>query len=231
MAERWSEVSLMSEIQPIMDYTTDNVHRRFPTLDRSDMENVGWEYVFGNRQVVHQYLSETEEGRRYLGLRIRRAMIQWCAREMRALTGIDLRDTYTYTTKVVKELMKDVFFHENWQSSQLASDGLPKPKGLVNEGGNYVAMLADVSRVLPQLSDDDYNALVWRYKYFLTHYKLGVELGTSEDAARMRVNRAIDKVTRALNKEEIEESDEHPHTGARRSLSNAAARARTADYY
>lgn len=219
-------------VRPLLEATARNVHSRFPTLDIEDIVSVGWEYVFGNRYTVNEYLSETEAGLAYLGNRIKRAMTQWCSREMRALTGIDIRDTYTYTTKVVRELMKDVFFHENWQSGQLANDGLPKAKGLVNEGGNRVAMLADVSRVLPQLSTDDYNALVWRYKYFMTYEMLGAELGISHKAAASRVQRAVGRMVRLLNREDMEEAGGPPqYTGARRSISNAAARARTADSY
>lgn len=229
-----TRAELPDVVDSIVKKTAKNVHKRFPTLEYGDIEGVGWEYVYSSREAVVRYLSETAEGERYLGYRIRRAMLEWCGREMRAATGFDYRDTYTYTAKVVKELLPDVFVYENWQPAPATHDGMPRGQKLVNEGGDRIAMLADVSRVMKFVSDDQYNILVWRYKYGLSQKEVGDELGCSENAARLREARAIDRMVYALARQEPGDDEDSPQsqtTGSRRVLSNAAARARTADSY
>lgn len=224
---------LYNHVVDVVNDTARSVHKRFPTLYLEDIKNVGWEYVYANKESVEEYLGQTENGLRFIGYRIRRAMLEYCGREMRAATGIDYRDTYTYTAKVVKELLPDVFDHENWQPGPTSHDDMPRAKKLVNETGDRMAMLADISRVVKYVTNDQYNLLVWRYKYSLSYPELGKELDITDNAARLRVDRVIDRLVYALAK--VDPGDDDPQdqevTGGRRILSNAAARARTADNY
>lgn len=211
----------------IVRSTASGVAKRFPTLDPEEIENVGWEYIYRSRDVVIKFLVETEEGERYLGYRVRRAMLEWCGREMRAATGIDYRDTYTYTARVVRELLPDVFAYENWQAAPAVSDGMPKSKRLVNESGDRMAMLADVSNSLKCLSNEQYNAIVWKYKYGYKHAEIGEEMEISENAVRLRIKRAIMRMVYFLAKQEVADDDDPPqdYTGDRRVVTNASARA------
>lgn len=231
---RISDDDLYEMTRDLVRTTAERAARRFPTLDVEDFEGVGWVYIYSSRESVIKYLTEVPEGKRYLGYRLRRAMLEWSGREMRAATGIDYRDTFTYTTRVVKELLPDVFVHENWQAAPIRHDGMPKSKQLVNEGGDRMAMLADVSRVLRYLTDDQYNLLVWRYKYNLSFKELGEEIGASDNAARLRTVRAIDRLVFALAKQDPgydEDSPDFDSLGSRPVMTNAASRVKQALYY
>ncbi len=224
-----TDEEIYNAVKDILYSTGKGVSKRFPTLDPEEIDNVGWEYVYRSREVVIGFLTEKEQGRRYLGYRIRRAMLEWCGREMRAATGIDYRDTYTYTSEVIKELLSDVFEYENWQSAPAGEDNMPKSKRLVNEGGDRMAMLADVSRALKCLTDDQYNAIVWHYKYGYTHAMIGEEMDITENAVRLRIRRAVYRMVYFLAKQDPggdEDDSPREFTGSRRVVSNATARAR-----
>lgn len=182
-------------------------------------------WVYANPITVQGYLERGQEGVKLIGFRLRSIGHRWAAKENAFLNGVDYEDTHVYTIPALRLLLTDVFEHEDWQSHQVAYDDMPKAKAQTNMTGDRIAMLADVSRVIPMLEEHHYNVLVWIFKLHWTYEKLGEYLdGISPDAARKRTERAIGRVRSLLMGIEKDTDEPAPeYIGGRRAVSNSTA--------
>lgn len=215
---------------PLVQQNAGVVRRMYPWIEKDDLEGVQWEWVYSNPGKVKAFLDSGSVG--LLSFRLKSVATRYAATETEFAMGRDPDDLHVYNAGTVRELLKDVFEYENWQSSGQVGDGMPTAKRLANTTGDRLAMLADISRVMNQVTSDQYNALVWTYKYGYTHAQLAEVLDISEDAARMRVKRSVDKVVSLLMGHAPTSSDatETPTTGTRKVMTNAQARAITSGY-
>ena len=114
------------------------------------------------------------------------------------------------------------FDHREWQPSGLRGDqGMPRSKGDPRHSSDAVAALADVSRALSLLPEDEYNVIIWRFKLDYTDDELGEVLEISPSAANKRVQRAVKR----LQKELGGSAPFKEYTGSRTVQRNSAARA------
>lgn len=185
-------------------------------VDREDIASEVWVWVLDHPEQAEKLAENggllrhrlTSVGRRY------------AAKERAQAYGYDPSDIINYSTRVIRELLPDVFDHEDWQSGEVSYDSMPKAKKLVNAGMDRVAMLIDIKIAMEKLPDEAYNAIVWVYKYSYTMEQLAAELEITQDAAQKRVQRAVNKIQRLLTEVRPMEKPQR-----RACLSNAAARA------
>lgn len=64
----------------------------------------------------------------------------------------------------------------------------------IEQSGTPPELLGDLEEALEELAPEEHDALVLRYLEDRKLHEVGTELGVSEDAARMRVNRALDRL-------------------------------------
>jgi hypothetical protein len=76
--------------------------------------------------------------------------------------------------------------------------GFTKAKKVASEGGNWFAMMADIDRALSRLTQEQLSIIYLRFGDGCDNASLATELAISEDAARMRVNRAINNLLNFL---------------------------------
>jgi len=64
----------------------------------------------------------------------------------------------------------------------------------IEQSGTPPELLGDLEEALEELAPEEHDALVLRFLEDRKLHEVGTELGVSEDAARMRVNRALDRL-------------------------------------
>lgn len=212
-------------VKPIVENSARIIKMAYPQFNTGDISQEMWMWVYGNLTTVRDYLAKGEDGRKLIGFRLRSIGHRWAAKENAFLNGVEYEDQHVYTVPSIRLLLSDVFEYEDWQSHQTSYDDMPKAKAQTNMTGDRIAMLADVSRVLPKLEEHHYNVLVWIYKLHWTYEELGEYLdGISPDAARKRTERAIGRVRALLMGIEKDTDEPAPeYIGGRRAVSNSTA--------
>lgn len=76
--------------------------------------------------------------------------------------------------------------------------GFTKAKKVASEGGNWFAMMADIERGLARLTHEQLTIMYLRFGDNCDNVTLSKELDITEDAARMRVNRAMNNLLNYL---------------------------------
>ena len=76
--------------------------------------------------------------------------------------------------------------------------GYSSTKKVASEGGNWFAMVGDIERALNKLNKEQYYIVCLKYEEGFENLLIASELGISEDAVRMRLNRALSNLTNFL---------------------------------
>lgn len=204
------------------------VSYKFPrSVLREDIEQEIWIWAYQNlKSITRKILDEPETWIAQVATTMRLQALKIGKEELDAAEGRDMRDHQKYSLNEIRTLLADSFDYEDWQSFAMVSDGQPRSKPLANTTGDRIAGLVDVKSALSNLKDEQYNILVWHYKFGRSLESLAEEYECSAEAARKRVERALKAVQRALGPVEQEE-----YTGRRTVRSNAAWRAASDNYY
>ena len=145
---------------------------------------------------------------------------KYVAKERSHLSRSPMNDSFYYTPEVLHELLRDVWTHEGWTDTPDMSSEYISRSAKPSEGGNRVALLSDVAAGLDRLNENDRNLLRMRYADGGMEFgALAESLGTTEEAMRKRVKRALTKLQDRLGGEAPQ------WRGRRRIRSNAEARA------
>lgn len=181
-----------------------NVARNFPSyVDSDDVTSVLWVWYMENEHSVTKMIHDNPEswGAMLYGTMVRVASTY--AIETEADThGYSVDDLYFYSTPVVRELLKDAFDYENWQSFQSFGDGQPKSKRQ-SATSDRIDMLIDVKSAVEGLSLEQQELIYWRFEYQFEYDHIAEALEISEEAARKRVERAVGAVRKALGKKPL----------------------------
>lgn len=217
-------------ISPLVKTNSASIRRIYPMVESGDLDGVQWEWVYANPEKVQAF--QQGEAMGLLAHRLRSIATRWAAGEREVMLGRDPEDLHMYNIGTVRELLKDVFHHENWQPSPQGGDGMPTGSRVVSHGGDRMAMLGDVSAALRQVPQDQWNVLVWVFKYGYSYEQVAEALEITEQAARKRTDRAVERVRMILMgiAPSTSEAGDPEYTGRRRAMSNAQARAITSSY-
>lgn len=212
------------------DLLIDMIERISRSMSRDyeiDFEDVRSElhlWYLENQDKAQQLLEMDRAG--LLDHRLTSIARRFSARERAQLLGYDPSDLAHYNLRAVRDLLPDVFDYNNWQPSGLTGDGQPRAKPLANQGMDRVSMLIDIKEAVSKLPEEQYNVILWVYKYGYTSEQLAAELEITQDAAQKRIQRAVRKVQAMLT--EIRPMDVPQRRAV---LTNAASRAVQAGHW
>lgn len=200
---------------------------RFKMVDRDDVAQEMRVWWLRNQRRINDLLGEERADKIVDDLRS--VARRFCERQKAIAVGYETSDLYWYDSGVIRELLPMVWDSSLTTQDQQPDEG-PRPRNRkpASEGGNMMAMVADVSRAVARMDLDEYATLWLQFgpmKY--SNNDLAVYLDTTLAAAKMRVQRSINRLLDDLGGE----SPYHYGPGRRRVESNAAAIARTRNEY
>ncbi len=221
-------LNLEATLRPMVKEITKQVSGRFPrSVLREDMEQDLWLWVFGNAKSLTELIeTQPKAWIPQVASTMRKQALSFGTAEKAAAEGEENQDFHKYGLAEVRTLLMDAFDYEDWQSFSSFGDSQPRAKALVNTTGDRIASLVDVKSVLSKLKEEQYNLIVWHFKYGYSFESLGEEFQISSDAARQRVDRAVKAVQKLLGPQPQRE-----YTGRRSVRSNAAWRAASDNQY
>jgi len=128
---------------------------------------------------------------------LRNAAKDYCQREKAKALGYRIEDNYYYDKQLLEAILPAVFTGSRTPPS-LTDMGYSNTKKVLSEGNNWLAMCADVDKALTKMSLEQWDILRTRYAHGLEITKMGEELNASQDAVRMRINRALNTLLNIL---------------------------------
>jgi len=172
--------------------------RKFHMCDADDIRQELWIWFLEHPNKVKTW--EELKGKQSVKLiarSLRNAAKDYCQREKARAVGYKVEDNYYYDREVV-ELLLPAVLRKDLVAPAMTELGFTKAKKVASEGGNWFAMMADIDRSLSRLTQEQLSIIYLRFGDGCDNASLATELAITEDAARMRVNRAINNLLNFL---------------------------------
>lgn len=220
------------KLAPAVDRAAGAVVSNYPAHHNiSDVKQEMWVWIMENKRTITRILGDSEGTVAAIEALLIKAGNAFLKKEEAAVYGYAEEDQFFFSVDMIKSILEVVFEHEDWQSfAQAARDGMPRSKSEPATSGDNLAGYADVSRAITSLPEDQYNVLVWRYKYHYTFTQIGREVGITKQGAENRHRAAVNAIQQFLGKRDLGALRNPPRVAARPSNIRSAQAAIEQDY-
>lgn len=191
-----------SKIKPweyVVDAVASEYQKKFPMVELKDIKQSLYQWFFEHPNKLEEWGKIGEKDTKNLIYRsLRNHALDYCQEWKANTSGYETSDLYYYEAGLVEALLPSVLRGEINVGHKLDLGGV-KGTSAPAEGGNLMAMMIEIDYAYWKLSKEDRKILFLRHAESL-EYKLiadTLELG-SEDTARMRQRRALNRLIRRL---------------------------------
>lgn len=189
-------------IQPwdyIVSHVADEYHRKYNMVDREDIKQSLYEWFVLHPLKLTEWEAFSKKSTQNLLYRsLRNQALDYCQLWKAKSVGYEPSDVFFYDATVVEAILPAVLRGDVTEAPKL-NLGMPGRPSAPSEGGNLMAMMAEIKAAFIKLSDEDRNILYQKYANQLTYAGIAEELSLpSDDAARMRHSRAIKRLITRL---------------------------------
>jgi DNA-directed RNA polymerase specialized sigma24 family protein len=183
----------------IAAHVADEYHRKYNMVDRDDIKQSLYEwFVLHPRKLTEWEKLGTRSTQNLLYRSLRNQALDYCQLWKSKSVGYELSDLFYYEADVIETLLPAVLRGDGAEAPKL-NLGMPGRPSAPSEGGNMMAMMAEIKDAYTKLSTEDKGILFLKYANSLDYSSIAAELNlSSDDAARMRHNRAIKKMITRL---------------------------------
>lgn len=175
--------------------------RKFRMIDVDDIRQELWVWFLEHPNKVKTWEALDDEKHKQsiklIARSLRNSAKDYCQKEKAKLGGYRVEDNFYYDRALLEKLLPAVLRGDTTMPA-LTDLGYTKNKQVASEGGNWFAMMADIEHGLKHLSEEQYNIIYLRFGDRCDNGTLAKELEITEDAARMRVNRAVNNLMNYL---------------------------------
>jgi len=201
-------------------------HKKYDMVELEDIKQSLYQWFLEHPNKLNEWEAIGKKDAKNLIYRsLRNQALDYCQRWKAKTLGYEVSDLFYYDIEMVEALLPPVLRGEFGVTHKLNLGKTGKPPAPA-ESGNLMAMMVEVSSAYKKLSTEDRAVLFYKYAESLEYGAIAslMEIG-SEDAARMRHNRAIKKLitriggfrpksdhdTPTEKHEQVPETSDHPH--------------------
>ena len=183
----------------IVSHVADEYNKKFNMVDREDIRQSLYEWFVLHPLKLTEWEAFSKKSTQNLLYRsLRNQALDYCQFWKAKTLGYELSDVFFYDAAVVEALLPAVLLGDVGEAPKL-NLGIPGRPSAPAEGGNLMAMMAEVKSGFVKLSEEDKNILYQKHANSLTYGAIAEELALpSDDAARMRHKRAIKRLITRL---------------------------------
>jgi DNA-directed RNA polymerase specialized sigma24 family protein len=170
-------------------------HRKYDMVELEDIKQSLYKWFLEHPNKLNEWEAIGEKDAKNLIYRcLRNDALDYCLEWKAKSVGYETSDAYFYESDIVEALLPSVLRGEFGVSHKLNLVGPSKPPAPA-EGGNMMVMMIEIDKAYRKLSIEDRTILFYRYAESMDYGAVATEMNlSSEDAARMRHNRAIKKL-------------------------------------
>jgi RNA polymerase sigma factor (sigma-70 family) len=168
--------------------------RKFHMCDAQDIRQELWVWFLEHPNKVKTWEElDGKQSTKLIARSLRNAAKDYCQKQKAQAVGYRVEDNYYYDREMVEVLLPAVM-RGDLTAPSMQDLGMTKSKKVASEGGNWFAMVADIERGLRKLTQEQLTIMYLRFGDGCDNSTLAKELDITEDASRMRVNRAMNNL-------------------------------------
>ena len=172
--------------------------RKFHMVEPADIRQELWLWFLTHPKKLKTLEDlDGKETTKLISRSLRNAAKDYCQKEKARIVGYHVSDNYYYDRQILEILLPAVFTGSNVAPS-LVDLGFTATRKVASEGGNWFAMMSDIDKALTKLPEEQWNILYSCFRQGQDNSDVASELQISDDAARMRINRALNSLLNLL---------------------------------
>jgi DNA-directed RNA polymerase specialized sigma24 family protein len=170
-------------------------HKKYDMVELEDIKQSLYKWFLEHPNKLNEWESIGNKDAKNLIYRsLRNDALDYCLEWKAKSTGYETSDVFFYEASIIEALLPSVLRGEFGVSHKLNLSGPSKPPAPA-EGGNMMVMMIEIDKAYRKLSTEDRTVLFYRYAESMDYGDIAIEMGIgSEDAVRMRHNRAVKKL-------------------------------------
>ena len=170
-------------------------HKKYDMVELDDIKQSLYKWFLEHPNKLDEWESIGNKDAKNLIYRsLRNDALDYCLEWKAKSTGYETSDVFFYESDIIEALLPSVLRGEFGVSHKLNLVGPSKPPAPA-EGGNMMVMMIEIDKAYRKLSTEDRTVLFYRYAESMDYGDVATEMNLgSEDAARMRHNRAVKKL-------------------------------------
>lgn len=189
-------------IQPwdyIVAHVADEYHKKFSMVEREDIKQNLYEWFLSHPRKLTEWEALGKKSAQNLLYRsLRNQAIDYCQTWKAKSLGYEPSDLFFYDASIVESFLPSILLGAT-DKAPVLNLGMPGKPPAPAEGGNGMVMMAEIKSAYTKLSEEDKHILYLKYANQLPDASIASTLELpSDDAARMRRNRAIKRLIQKL---------------------------------
>ena len=179
----------------IVAHVADEYHKKYNMVERDDIKQALYEWFLEHPNKLDEWEAIGKKDAKNLIYRsIRNQALGYCQTWKAKSLGYETSDLFYYEPDMVEALLPAIL-RKDFTVMPVLNLGKTGRPPAPSEGGNMMAMMVEIDAAYSKLNVEDKTVLFYKYAESLDYASIAkeMELG-SEDAARMRHNRAIKKL-------------------------------------
>jgi RNA polymerase sigma factor (sigma-70 family) len=174
-------------------------HKKYSMVELEDIKQSLYQWFLEHpRKLTEWEALDERETKNLLYRSLRNQALDYCQMWKAKSIGYEVSDLFYYDADVIEALLPAVIRGDLNDAPKL-NLGMPGRPPAPSEGGNMMAMMVDIKSAFSSLNEEDKSILFLKYVDSLSYAAIAEELKIpSDDASRMRHNRAIKKLITRL---------------------------------
>ena len=166
--------------------------RKYRMVDIDDLRQELWVWFLSHPNKVKNWhdVHEKKHSVKLIARSLRNAAKDYCQKEKANSVGYRVEDNYYYDKNMLESLIPAVLTG-NREAPAMNDLSVSNVKKVASEGNNWPAICSDIEKAISKLSKEQQDIIILRYASGFELAVIASELSISQDAVRMRVNRAL----------------------------------------
>ena len=196
MSEAWVQEYDLLVSTLAMEYS-----RKYSIVETADVKQILWMWFITHPNKYTEWSKlPPKDKEKLIAKSLRNAALKYCEQEKSRKFGYDMVDLYYYDPSVIEAFLPSILADSYEIPSKIQDLNFKFGKsGEVTDGNNWLVLRSDIEKAFNKLAEAKQNIL--RLKFTVDNNEwndLAKELNTSADAARKRVERAVNSLVRIL---------------------------------
>lgn len=166
--------------------------RKYRMVDVDDLRQELWLWFLTHPNKVKYWhdVHDSKQSTKLVARSLRNAAKDYCQKEKAKSVGFRVEDNYYYDKNMLESLIPAVLTG-NREAPVMNDLSVTNVKKVASEGNNWPAICSDIEKAISKLNKEQRDIVILRYASGLELGAIASELSISQDAVRMRVNRAL----------------------------------------
>lgn len=193
-------MNYIHEYNDVVQNLSSEYARRYGMLERDDIAQELWVWFVAHPRKYKEWSELQQKDRdKLIAKSLRNAALKYCEKEKARKVGYDTSDLYYYDVSVVEAFLPSIIAGTYAIPTSIQDLNAKFGSSNLADGNNWLALRSDIAAAFDKLSDAKQNILRLRFSIDSPDWSLlAKDMDSTPDGARMKVQRAINSLTKNL---------------------------------